>query len=275
MAQAGRNPSQPRNARRIPLPAAAFDEWLAEIDDAAELKVTLRVAALLALEPNRRGVPPSLPLDDLLDDPVLKRAAYLGDDHSIRTGVARAMFRGTLTGARIGGEIRLLLSGSECREYVEKTNATLLKPEQIAEKHALPDDTVPVAPSATPTTARDNIFALYERHIGTYGHGTAEQLRAAEEEFQPRWIEEAFAIADAQNVRSWRYVHAILQRWRQEGKPGDPHAATGRGIERPNDNGKPGNNPAPDSRTGYLDSYRRRHGRLPWESDEPESAAGR
>ena len=38
----------PANARRIPIPAAALSQWLADIDDIAELKVTLRALALLA-----------------------------------------------------------------------------------------------------------------------------------------------------------------------------------------------------------------------------------
>ena len=36
----------PRDARRIPTPAAALGEWLAEIDDLGELKVVLRAVAV-------------------------------------------------------------------------------------------------------------------------------------------------------------------------------------------------------------------------------------
>ena len=60
--------SLPANARRIPIPAAALGQWLADIDDLVELKVTLRALALLADEPRRRSLPPSIALDDLLDD---------------------------------------------------------------------------------------------------------------------------------------------------------------------------------------------------------------
>ena len=70
--------SLPANARRIPIPAAALSQWLADIDDLAELKVTLRALALLADEPRRRSVPPSIALEDLLDDPVLADAQLSG-----------------------------------------------------------------------------------------------------------------------------------------------------------------------------------------------------
>jgi DNA replication protein DnaD len=32
------------------------------------------------------------------------------------------------------------------------------------------------------------------------------------------WIEEAFKIAVEKNVRNWRYIRAILERWQTEGK---------------------------------------------------------
>ena len=56
--------SLPANARRVPIPAAALSQWLADIDDIVELKVTLRALALLADEPRRRSVPPFIALED-------------------------------------------------------------------------------------------------------------------------------------------------------------------------------------------------------------------
>ena len=59
-----RKATLPANARRIPIPAAALvGQWLADIDDIAELKVTLRVLALLATNPNAESVPPSIALE--------------------------------------------------------------------------------------------------------------------------------------------------------------------------------------------------------------------
>ena len=268
MAQPGRIQPLPRNARRIQMPPAVLGEWLAEIDDLAELKLTLRVVGLLAQKPTRGIVPPSLSLDGLLDDGVLSRVAWSGGDSGIRQALGACLARGTLVAARVGGEIRIWLNDENCRSYFEKAQLSQLGPADLpgtdfAEKPLI-DDAVAI-PSGP---ARANIFALYEQHVGTFGHGMAEQLRAAEEEYPASWIEEAFEIAAERGARSWIYVRAILMRWLQEGKPDAVKAAPHQQRERRYDDGKPGHDSAPDSRTGYLESYRRRHGRLPWESDD-------
>jgi len=46
----------------------------------------------------------------------------------------------------------------------------------------------------------------------------ADELRDAEESYPASWIEDAFRIAVAQNVRKWRYIQAILERWSTEGR---------------------------------------------------------
>ena len=51
-------------------------------------------------------------------------------------------------------------------------------------------------------------------------HVRAEELGKAAETYPTRWIEEAFEIAVEQDVRRWRYVRGILDRWMREGKDG-------------------------------------------------------
>jgi DnaD/phage-associated family protein len=46
----------------------------------------------------------------------------------------------------------------------------------------------------------------------------AEQLREAERTFPAAWIEDAFREAVSLNKRSWKYIHAILERWQIEGR---------------------------------------------------------
>jgi DnaD/phage-associated family protein len=65
---------------------------------------------------------------------------------------------------------------------------------------------------------RPNIFILYEQNIGPLTPLVADELRDAEQIYPLRWIEEAIQLAVENNVRKWRYVLAILERWRQEGK---------------------------------------------------------
>ena len=268
MASPGCEREIPRDARRIPVPAVALEGWLAEIDDPAELKVALRVVALSGSGTGRQGAPPSVPLDDLLDDGTLRKAAELGDDDSIRRALAGSVRRGTLMAAKVGGDTRIWVNDQLACDYLGRTRLTALKPEDIAGVFQETSEVDESTREPSGRRSRANIFALYEQHIGTFGHGMAEQLRAAEEEYPASWIHEAFAISAEQNVRSWGYVHAILRRWLQEGKPAVTVRTTGPHIDQSHDYGEPGHDPTAYSRTGYLESYRRRYGRLPWESDE-------
>ena len=259
----------PANARRIPIPAAALAQWLVDIDDIVELKVTLRALALLAEEPQRRSAPPSIALDDLLDDRFLTPGAAGSGENYVRTGLAAAIGRGTLAAIRDAGSIRVLLNDENSRKYLATADVAELTAADLTGQ-VDPDASEPSPQPPTTGEPRANIFALYEQHIGPYGHSVAEQLRAAEEEYPAEWIAEAIAVAAERNARSWRYIDAVLRRWKQERQPGLAVGATDRLGDTNHEHGEPGSDTAPDSRTGYLDSYRRRYGRLPWEPREPE-----
>ena len=259
----------PGNARRIPIPAAAVAQWLADIDDIVELKVTLRALALLAEEPRRRSVLPSIALDDLLDDPFLAPGPAGSADGSARPGLAAAIGRGTLIAVRDAGSIRVLLNDENCQKYLETVGVTELDAAVLLGQ-ARSDTSEPLPQPPTTEEPRANIFALYEQHIGPYGHSVAEQLRAAEEEYPADWIADAIAVAAERNARSWRYIDAVLRGWKQERQPGPVVGITEASKDTNHEHGKLGSHSAPDSRTGYLDSYRRRHGRLPWEPRESE-----
>ena len=257
--------SLPANARRIPIPAAALGPWLAEIENPDELKVTLRVVAILAEGTSRGGVPPSVSLEDLLDDPFLERA-HSAD--STRSGLASALERGTLMAVGDRGGVCVFLNDEACRRYFDRETLECLS---AADVLGGPPESVPIQwlPQTQSVAQRANIFALYEEHIGPYGHSVAEQLKAAESEYPPQWIEDAFAAAIERNAASWNYIHAILRRWLQEGRYAEFGVPNSPQRDQHHEHGKPGRDTAPDSRTGYLESYRRRHGRLPWESGEP------
>ena len=259
--------SLPANARRIPIPAAALGPWLAEIENPDELRVTLRVVAILAEGASRGRVPPSVSLEDLLDDPFLARAHSVA---SIRSGLAAALERGTLMAVRDRGEVRAFLNDDAGRRYFEEASLEPLLPADAlgepAEStliHWLPKEQLASQPA--------NIFILYEEHIGQYTHNMAEQLKAAEAEYPINWIEDAFALAKERNAVNWNYIHGILRRRLQESLHMGSGATTGLQRDQYDEHGKPGHDTAENSRTGYLDSYRRRHGRLPWENGQPQS----
>ena len=263
--------SLPANARRIPIPAAALSQWLADINDIVELKVTLRALALLADEPRRRSVPPSIALEDLLDDPVLAEAQLSGVENYALNGLAAAVDRGTLAAIRDAGSMRVLLNDEDCQRYALTGGVMLLTASELTGVADV--DGSELLPQSTPTgEPRANIFALYEQHIGPYGHGIAEQLRAAEEEYPADWITDAIAVAAERNARSWRYIDAVLRGWKQERQTRSETSVTNQTRDTSHEHGEPGSDTAPDSlaRYPYLESYWRRHGRLPWEPGEAE-----
>jgi len=63
-----------------------------------------------------------------------------------------------------------------------------------------------------------NIFKLYEKNIGAITPIMADILKEDEQQYPPDWIEEAIRIAVTRNVRNWKYVQAILERWQKEGR---------------------------------------------------------
>jgi DnaD/phage-associated family protein len=64
---------------------------------------------------------------------------------------------------------------------------------------------------------RPNIFKLYEENIGPLTPLLADALKDAEQTYPPEWVVEALEIAIKSNKRNWKYVEAILRRWKEEG----------------------------------------------------------
>lgn len=69
----------------------------------------------------------------------------------------------------------------------------------------------------------ESIFDLYMTVLGLQLSGAhmAETLKAAESEYDPKWIRRAMEIAAERNKRRWSYVQGILDRWTAEGYDGD------------------------------------------------------
>jgi DnaD/phage-associated family protein len=91
--------------------------------------------------------------------------------------------------------------------------------------------------SASPPPARPNIYKLYEDNIGPLTPLLADALKDAEQTYSPEWIEAALSEAVLNNKRSWKYVDAILRRWKDEGHAKeqnrrDPEGLHGRDVTR-------------------------------------------
>jgi DnaD/phage-associated family protein len=61
------------------------------------------------------------------------------------------------------------------------------------------------------------IYQLYESNIGIIVPMIKDTLDKAVREYPYLWIEHAVALAVKNNARSWRYVDAILRRWKVDG----------------------------------------------------------
>lgn len=265
----------PSNVRATAVPDPFFNSLLAEIEDAAELKVTLRAFWLLG---QQRGPLRALAEAELLNDPTLLQGVkFLGGNpqEQVRRGLVLATARQTLLRVPAAGPegCRYLLNTAANRRQLARQGAAGDKPESDNRAQFDPEES-----AATPEPAggnRPNIYALYEDNIGLIGPQMAAYLQEAEASYPESWIAAAFDIAIRENKRSWNYIAAILRRWAAEGKidlakagGGGPAAVEPPGVgvkagaalwpgERI-EHGKPGGHSAADRRPRYPEDYQRR-----------------
>jgi DnaD/phage-associated family protein len=192
--------------RSASIPEPAFTELIPLIDDLAELKLTLHVLWRLG---QQRGKTRYLRRADLTSDRVL--LAGLGDvpTEALSAALERAVERGTLLRA----ESTIEETSEEI--YFANTPRGRAAVEAIARGESA-DGRHP-ADELEPA-ARPNIFTLYEQNIGLLTPLIADELREAEQTYPAEWIEDAFREAVTLNKRSWKYAHAILERWHTEGR---------------------------------------------------------
>ncbi|HHS96467.1 MAG TPA: DnaD domain protein [Chloroflexi bacterium] len=190
----------PGRIRAVRFPETVFTELLPLVDDLDELKTTLYVLYRLS---SARGRVRYVRHRDLLEDPVLLEGLSAPTGAAVEAALDRAVERGTL--------LRAETEAGGRREVVYFANT----PRGRAALEALRRGE-PLSEVASPP--RLNIFVLYEENIGPLTPLIAEELREAEETYPADWIEAAFREAVALNKRSWRYIQAILERWRTEGR---------------------------------------------------------
>lgn len=211
----------PKGTKALPVPTPFLSSLLADIDDVAELKATLRFlwhAAQVA------GMPKWVDQASLLSDPVL--ATAVGAPDAIRQALAAAIERGTLVEANG----RYLLATPENIRVAES---------------AAPAPAQAMAPEPVMQAQQTNIYVLYEANIGLLTPMVADQLRDAEDTYPVEWIEAAIREATERNARNWRYISTILERWATDG----PTPTT---DQRTSKRGEPGRHPQTASAAEYL-----------------------
>lgn len=199
-----------RKQKTIPLYAEFFSNLLPLIDDLAELKVLL--FCFRALQ-QKEGVYRYLLRRDFLSDDALLDGLAVCDaaqapETILETALAKAVARGALLCAEIslasGTETLYFMNTARGRTAVQQVQAGKWQPGLEALVEILPE--------------RPNIYVLYEENIGLLTPMIADALKDAEKEFPAGWLEEAVKLSVEHNKRSWRYIRAILDRWRVEGK---------------------------------------------------------
>ena len=121
----------------------------------------------------------------------------------IRLGLEKAVERGTLLRAEHEADVFYFLNSPRGR----------LAAEAFAKGDWRESAKIMSAP-----VRKSNIFKLYEENIGALTPLLSDMLREAEKNYPAVWFEEAFEIAVSSNIRNWKYVEAILARWKEKGK---------------------------------------------------------
>ena len=169
-----------RGMRFTPVPNAVLGPLLEQIQDAAELKVTLRSMWLFH---RKRGRPQVAALNEFLNDPTLLKGlggpgrAPRGE---IRRGLELAVSRGTLLMHQESKDDEATQAFILNTEAGRRILARLRRGEDVGPAEA---DSVDNELSEEPVGTKPNIFALYEDNIGTMSPMLAEQLREAESDY--------------------------------------------------------------------------------------------
>ena len=192
------------------LPDTFFQNLLAEIEDASELKVTLY---FLWRVQHMEGSFRALCRSDF-DEKALGLSA-----DEVTVGLESAVRRGSILQAEHDADVFYFLNSPRGRVAAKAfSKGNWRESAKIM---------------SAPVVERPNIFKLYEENIGPLTPMIADMLKDAEETYSQEWIAEALEIAVKNNVRNWKYVEAILKRWKEKGKyEGKDRQDAGKGSER-------------------------------------------
>jgi len=189
------------------LPDKFFHELLKDVDDTAELKVTLY---FLWRAEQMDGPFRALTKMDF----EVKELGLSAEE--IKRGLEKALERGSLLQVKKEAAVYFLINSPAGRAGVKAIESGTWSPS-----------------SSSPPMERPNVFRLYEENIGPLTPLIADALKDAEELYYAEWIAEAIELAVKNNKRSWKYCEAILKRWKEEGRHGQKDQRDARqGSER-------------------------------------------
>jgi DNA replication protein len=176
------------------LPETFFHQLLNQIEDTAELKVTLYF--LWRVE-HMEG-----PFRALCESDFDEKELGLSAEE-IRSGLEKAVERASLLKSQHEADVFYFLNSPRGRASAEAFAAGQWR--ESARIMAAPFE-------------RPNIFKLYEDNMGPLTPLIADALKDAEEIYSAEWIADTIELAVKNNKRNWRYCEAILKRWKEEGR---------------------------------------------------------
>jgi len=206
----------------IPVPEPFFTELLVMVDDLVELKTLLYM--LWALNQQDGDVRYLRRSDVILDKAWLAGLSDDRDQAIARSdqGFEKASGRGAIFILQPDrdSDVYYLLNTARGRSLVEAFHEGNWTPGK--------EKNLPVGLDLV----KPNIFKLYEQNIGPLTPIIAEYLKEAEKDFPLDWIDEAFRIAIANNVRKWKYIQAILRSWKERGRDDENRRDTQEGYRK-------------------------------------------
>ncbi|HYA99839.1 MAG TPA: DnaD domain protein [Ktedonobacteraceae bacterium] len=230
----------------VPVPEVFFTELLPEIEDTAELKVTLHLFWLLS---QKQGDPRCVSERELLTDRILLQSLKRkGDPRPVEERLRQGLEKAVARGAVLRIHLKVLNDAGDQEELVDwfffntfrsrkivkelqggelvpasKLNIEQGQSEQNNERRRLTSihstsDINDAQHHMQVQIERPNIFVLYEQNIGLLSPLLADELKDAADQYPAEWIEAAFREAVQHNKRKWSYIRAILRRWETEGR---------------------------------------------------------
>ncbi|MEZ4711523.1 MAG: DnaD domain protein [Caldilineaceae bacterium] len=235
-----------KKMKPVIIPDHFFTDLLPQIEDMAELKLTLHCFWLLN---EQSGDLRYLRGDDLRSDEKLLASLTLDNDLRapkvvLEDALRRAVARNTLLRLEIETDLdgNVDLPADSAPSQADETEIDFGLTETVIEEWYFMNtvkgrqtlalirqgklgELLAVLPqNARLHVERPNIFVMYEQNVGFMSPMIADQLRDMEKSYSPAWIEEAFEIAVSQNARKLSYIQAVLKRWETDGR--DPVGRT-------------------------------------------------
>ncbi|MBC62886.1 MAG: hypothetical protein CL746_00945 [Chloroflexi bacterium] len=201
------NKGLPFGVKYIPTPAPLFSTYLEKYDSLEELKILLKIIHSLYL---KKDFPAFLHIDELLSDPAIIKI-YKNDNlkQNLNESLSELEKKGIILIINDKEKnIRIFLNTEQVRNHIAREGI-----EKDFSYNKLDSN-------FSDFTSQNNnpVINLYENNIGYITPIIYENIHDALKEYDEKDILDAIKIATENNVKNWKYIKTILERWTTEGK---------------------------------------------------------